>query len=753
MSASLDTATMHIESTDNADHGDNHDPCDKTRDDTDGSFRENVGATVPDGGNGHAPVDAGDPHPGVDIGSAAAAATHDDGDDDYDGTGASYASLFAVGGLFSEFVADHDEDFWDSTDTMMMMGASTSLVATDQGPGGGAAAATWGLPFASVVDAVDALLATCPRLAECKPATLALPRAPMVYVIKRHMRDHGGVDFGPAAGGLCATLHEACKRVDGLGPCKMLDRGVVAWVTGRLMDHVRPGSSHGIPVTPLSHIGSHVRRHFGHDRWVLEDPEALDLCMEQPEHAPLRALIAWIVDSARTVAVLRARTASDGTATRQPYGKDYTNGPIKCLAKERDAHLRREATDSASWETFLREQASADKARPTTTTKKRRRLARTHPEPTAGASPATTGAATTNDAPLATRKKKKRRSTASATSGTATAAGPGRAALASSLPSVASTAPSVAAFVPPVLPSAPPAPTPTALDVTTLDRHILAQIQSFALMSLAAAGPAGIASDAPITFMAPSVSCPGTMAFTCWVTVPSSDPVAAAAATAPKVRTRGERSRKRAKRARKTSSRRDRTDGSAAAAAVVAQDASRVGADDAGGAAAPTAVPAGTLSDKHDTADATATADQPQSPIVEPATQPTARRDMASPSTLTSPFDEMPARAPVDAPADDETGRGDRGADLMETTIVATGDATASAVASDSDETIDQGFAQPRKEPPTCAVQTCTTAPASATAAANVALADRAYDLDQLLCGDGEDDWDTLLACGQLPPA
>lgn len=381
MQGSTPATTVQPEPINDTDDTGTHDPCNKIHDNDD-AFMERTDATAADGGNGHVPKDPIDVHAGADAGPAV---------DDYDATGASYAALFAVGGLFSEFVADHDEDFWDNTDMMMMMmmmgttvtTTATSAVAMDQAP-----VPVQGLPYASVVDAIDALLATCPRLAECKPATLALPRAPMIYVIKRHMRDHGGADFGPAAGGPCATLDEACKRIDGLGPSYMLDRGVLAWVAGRIMDLVRPGSSHGIPVTPLSHIGSHIRRHFGHDRWVLEDPEVLDMCIEQPEHAPLRALIAWIVDSARTVAVLRARAATDGTLARQPRGKDYTNGPLKCLAKERDAHVRREATDSASWATFLREQAEADKARQasadkTRQTKKRRRLARTHPAPPA----------------------------------------------------------------------------------------------------------------------------------------------------------------------------------------------------------------------------------------------------------------------------------------------------------------------------------------------------------------------------------
>ncbi|AVK75525.1 RNase E G incomplete domain containing protein [Pandoravirus quercus] len=716
MQGSAFATTVQPEPINDTDDTGTHDPCNKIRDNDD-AFMERTDATVADGGNGHVPKDPIDVRAGADTGPAV---------DDYDATGASYAALFAVGGLFSEFVADQGGDFWDNTD-MMMMGTTTTTttaVAMDQVP-----VPVQGLPYASVVDAIDALLATCPRLAECKPATLALPRAPMIYVIKRHMRDYGGADFGPMAGGPCATLDEACKRIDGLGPSYMLDRGVLAWVAGRIMDRVRPGSSHGIPVTPLSHIGSHIRRHFGHDRWVLEDPEVLDLCIEQPEHAPLRTLIAWIVDSARTVAVLRARAATDGTLARQPRGKDYTNGPLKCLAKERDAHVRREATDSASWATFLREQADADKARQASTdktrqTKKRRRLARTHPVPAAASTP----------------REQETASVAPATSTATTTTGPGepgRALLTSSLP-VVSTAHPMAVFAPPLLPPAPPvqAPAPTTLDVTTLDRQILAQIQSFALMSLAAAGPAGITSGAPITFMAPSVSCPGTMALTCWVTVPSDTDAAPPAAS--KSRVRGERPRKRPKRSRKTSSRRGQ-------AAVGAAADGATGAD-AGIAPVPTVVPA-TNSDKHDTA--APTADQPPLSTAEPATQPTATVAPTSPKVPTSLSHNVPAQAPTDAAGAAESCRPCQD-DPMEMTGAADNVLSLIAAPDGDDETIEQGLAPPCAAVLAGAMQQPYTVPGVAA----MPLADHhTYDLDQLLCGDGEDDWDALLACGQLPPA
>nr|UMO78239.1 hypothetical protein [Pandoravirus belohorizontensis] len=655
--------------------------------------------------------------------------------DDYDATGASYAALFDDGGLFSEFIAGHDQDFWDNADMMITTTTTTTATTATTVPTSMSDhtidAATQGLPYASVADAVDALLATCPRQASCKPATLALPRAPMVYVIKRHMRDHGGVDFGPAAGGPCATLDEACKRIDGLGPCDMLDRGVMAWVAGRLMDRVRPGSSHGIPVTPLSRIGTLVQREFGSGEWILEDPESLDERFERPEHASLRALIAWTVDSARTVAVLRARTSADETAARQPAGKDYTKGPLKRLAKERDAYERVDATDSDVWAAFLLEQSKADEVRHT---KKRRRLARTHPGPDVAT--AATTAETGDQKPLRAPRAPPKTAKATAKSRKL-----GRAALTLSLPQGGAT-PSAAFFAPPPIPPPPPAqsPPPTSLDVTALDRHVLAQIQSFALMSLAAAGPAGIAAGAPVTFMAPSVSCPGTMALTCWVTVPAD---AEPASDRPKPRAGGERPRKRHKRTRKTPVGR------------VAADVAPAGArDDVPPPPPPQQPLSATLADDRDgTAPTSAVAEQA------PSREPLA--EVSLPLAGANPPYDVPLYALADGPKHAETA-----SPCRDTNSTEAANATGSTTVSTEDETIDQGVAQPRAFMPVDDDTQASDVPmavdmphternndAGGMAIASDSSSNNNYDLDQLLAAGDDDDWDDLLACGRLPSA
>ncbi|BCU03047.1 hypothetical protein [Pandoravirus japonicus] len=650
--------------------------------------------------------------------------------DDYDATGASYAALFDDGGLFSEFIAGHDQDFWDNADMMITTTTATTASMPTSTLDRMVDAATQGLPYASVSDAVDALLATCPRQASCKPATLALPRAPMVYVIKRHMRDHGGVDFGPAAGGPCATLDEACKRIDGLGPCDMLDRGVMAWVAGRLMDHVRPGSSHGIPVTPLSRIGTLVQREFGSGEWILEDPESLDERFERPEHASLRALIAWTVDSARTVAVLRARASVDETAARQPAGKDYTKGPLKRLAKERDAYERVDATDSDVWAAFLLEQSKADEVRHT---KKRRRLARTHPGPDVAT--AATAAETVDQKPPRAPRAPSKTTKAAARSRKS-----GRAALTLSLPQ-GGAPPSAALFAPPpVPPPIPPvqSPPPTSLDITALDRHVLAQIQSFALMSLAAAGPAGIAAGAPVTFMAPSVSCPGTMALTCWVTVP---PDAESDSDRPKPRASGERPRKRHKRSRKAPTGRGPA------------DAAPAGALNDTPLPPPQPPPLATPADDRDGAD-------PASGVREqvPAGEPLA--EAAPPSTGATPPHGVLLYASADVPKDTEAARPCSGTDSTEAA-----NATEDTTVSTEDETIDQGVAQPRAFMPVDDDTQASDVPMAVdmpraecnSSVGGMAVAGDSssnnYDLDQLLAAEGDDDWDDLLACGRLPCA
>lgn len=90
----------------------------------------------------------------------------------------------------------------------------------------------------------------------------------------------------------------------------------------------------------------------------------------------------------------------------------------------------------------------------------------------------------------------------------------------------------------------------------------------------------------------------------------------------------------------------------------------------------------------------------------------------------------------------------------METTGAAS-DALASVASPDGDdETIDQGLAPLRAAMLASATQQQQQQqPYAVPMVANMPLADHTYDLDQLLCGDGEDDWDALLACGQLPPA
>nr|UMO80335.1 hypothetical protein [Pandoravirus aubagnensis] len=463
-------------------------------------------------------------------------------DPQYDVTGASYEALFLDGGLFSHFV--NDEDDLGDGDAMWP--------AYDDGDDGDGLAyghvADAGQPLRPlpIGEAVDALLATCPRMMSSKPATLALERAPLVHVIRRHMRTEGPVDFAPNGGGLlCASLAEACKSVEGLGPVVMLERGVVAWLAGRLMERVRPGSSRGVPVGPMSRIGAFVQAEFG-DGWTFYDLEQLDARFDEPQHEPLRALLAWLVDSARTVAMVRDGVAasSDAAPHRPPNGKDYTFGPLRRLKPDRKAYLSCDPHDAAAWASFLEQAKPAKRdvqpAPPRERTgarRGRRPLARSLPAP----KPHLLSARGTA---LATSVSGTSLSTSSSPSLECSTAHVDRAPLAPS-PSSTSRAPQPLPLPagPPLPPPPPPPPqlflspppplllpttataatqviAPTALDATTLDRAVLAQVQSIALMTLSATDPATLASGAHVAFMAPSITCPGAMAFTCWIELP-----------------------------------------------------------------------------------------------------------------------------------------------------------------------------------------------------------------------------------------
>lgn len=462
-------------------------------------------------------------------------------DPQYDVTGASYEALFLDGGLFSHFINDED----DLGDGDAMWPACDDDGDDDNALAGLAMNAEQPPRPLPLNEAVAALLATCPRMVSSKPATLALERAPLVHVIRRHMRNQGPVDFAPDGGGLlCASLAEACERVEGLGPVVMLERGVVAWLAGRLMERVRPGSSRGVPVGPMSRIGAFVKAEFS-DGWTFSHLEQLDACFDEPQHEPLRALLAWLVDSARTVAMVRDGVAasSDAAPHRPPNGKDYTFGPLRRLKADRDAYLNCDPRDAAAWASFLQQQQQgkppkrdvqpAPPRERTGARRGRRPLARSLPAPKPVPAPLLSARGTA----LATPAPGAPLSTSSSPSLECLTTHADRVPLA---PAPASRAPQTLPLPagpphpspqlllspPPPLPMAPATTTmpqvitPTALDATTLDRAVLAQVQSIALMTLSATDPATLASGAHVAFMAPSITCPGAMAFTCWIELP-----------------------------------------------------------------------------------------------------------------------------------------------------------------------------------------------------------------------------------------
>ncbi|AVK76516.1 OxoGdeHyase C incomplete domain containing protein [Pandoravirus neocaledonia] len=488
-----------------------------------------------DGGDSDKAYGAMVPRPSVEHAHPGAGAPPHASDPQYDMTGASYEALFLDGGLFSHFVNDEDE-FGDADDPWPMYedeNEDTGCGTDAARPAGDAGHPVRLLPLD---EAVAALLATCPRMASHKPASLALERAPMVYVIRRHMRTGGSVDFAPNGGGLvCASLAEACQRVEGLGPVTMLERGVVAWLAGRLMERVRPGSSQGVPVGPMSRIGALVQTEFGDD-WTLSHPDQIDARFDG--HEKLRLLLAWMVDSARVVARVRdgVSTAVDAVPHRSPNGKDYAFGPLRRLKSDHEAYTTCDPRDAEAWAAFLAQgkptkrgaQAAAPRGR-TLSGRGRRTLARSLPAPRAAPVPlgARSLATPSLGVPLPASS-----SQADKPPHAQTISGARASPQALPLSTGPVPPPNRILAPPPPLPlptgPTPPPPTPaatqviapTALDATALDRAILAQVQSIALMTLSATDPATLASGAHVAFMAPSITCPGAMAFTCWVELP-----------------------------------------------------------------------------------------------------------------------------------------------------------------------------------------------------------------------------------------
>nr|UDO46995.1 hypothetical protein [Pandoravirus massiliensis] len=467
-------------------------------------------------------------------------------DPQYDMTGASYEALFLDGGLLSSLTNDEG----DLGDVDARWGAYDDDI--DESHGLARAVANAGQParLLPLSEAVDALLATCPRMVSCKPATLALERAPLVHVIRSHMRTDGPVDFAPTSGGLlCASLAEACDHVEGLGPVNMLERGVVAWLAGRLMERVRPGSSQGVPVGPMSRVGAFVQVEFGAG-WTFSHPDQLDARLEEPQHEQLRLLLAWLVDSARTVARVRdgVTTPSDAVPHRPPNGKDYAFGPLRLLTANREAYRTFSAHDPSMWATFLGQGKTTKRSEGQQTPSRgrvsagrgRRSLARSLPNPAAPNLPREARIGT--QAPQLLGSVTPTPAMSSPLIGAAARTGMGS--LGSSLSSPSPAAHPVASLAlpgmaPPIVLSPPPPPPtlpaatatttatgapqvimPSALDATALDRAVLAQVQSIALMTLSATDPATLASGAHVAFMAPSITCSGAMAFTCWVALP-----------------------------------------------------------------------------------------------------------------------------------------------------------------------------------------------------------------------------------------
>jgi hypothetical protein len=686
------------------------------------------------------------------VGAAAAAVTDtnspllalDDGrstyGNDYDATGASYEALFADGGLFSEFVSSPEgHDLWGDR----QIAPASAITAPADGEAGSAHDVAYD---DSIDNAVRALLATCPRLASCKPATLALERAPMVYTIQRHIRAYGGVDLGPEAGGRYATLDDACKSVEGLGPRAMLNVGVAAWLTCRLMERLRPGSSRAVPVAPLGRISAFVHKDFGGHEWTFHDPATIDQRFEEPERANLRALIAWIIDSACTVAVLRANGGSvpdDCTTARQPNGKDYTNGPLKRLAGERDAYLRRDPKDFAAWAKFLKENKNArskslrseprEAAQQPKPRRQKRRLARTLPlsptQPKPLDETAAKGLCATSGAlplprlePVASAPPSRPRPIPAPPLplATPTAMAHDAVTMSATKPPCFTATPSLNPMVPlqppggvetraaaqNLIPAAPHVPQPTTLDATAIDRQVIARVQSLALMSLAAAEPSGLGSDMPVTFMAPSIMCPGTMVLSCWLTLPPlpGDLPAQQSQT----RRRGERPHKRTKRTKHSTRSRDRP------AAVARRNK--------GSSAEPCDHPSLT------TTVATATE---------------APGDRTGQDGLVAGGDaahtERPAGAPgMDAPS--LPGAVHKG---LQTAPSGQPPLQSMAVVDTTDYSgvvVDAKPAYPRAVTPTLQ-------PPTVPVASGCASADCAYDLDQLLTEADQDDWEALLRC------
>lgn len=595
-------------------------------------------------------------------------------DPQYDMTGASYEALFLDGGLFSHFINDEDDlgdvnaqwpaydDEGDDADG----GHDVAMPVVD---------ARQPVRLLSLDEAVAALLATCPSMVSRKPATLALERAPMAHVIRRHMRTEGPVDFASAGGGPpCASLAEACDRVEGLGPVVMLERGVVAWLAGRLMERVRPGSSQGVPVGPMSRIGAFVQAEFG-DGWTFSHPDQLDARFDEPQHEPLRLLLAWIVDSARTVAKVRDGIAApnDAAPHRPPNGKDYALGPLRRLKPDRGAYLNCDPHDAPAWAVFLEEQGKPAKrdvhpapARERTggARRGRRPLARSSPAPKptpASSAGARALATSTAGAPVPSSSSSSLGAFATRADKTPLTQAPvARAPQTLPLTTGPLPLPPPLLLSPPPLPAAPTTATqviaPTALDVTTLDRAVLAQVQSIALMTLSATDPATLASGAHVAFMAPSITCPGAMAFTCWVELPPGTDAMGGAVLAPPPPALSEgRPRKRPRTTRQP--RRTKAPAAAAAAAAAGQstDAPRIGPDadrthnEALAPAHPTAAASPLANVLSTTAAMTTTTTTTTTMTIPPAPTATDSEVVVEAGPCASPSQEERAAAPVES--------------------------------------------------------------------------------------------------------
>jgi hypothetical protein len=381
----------------------------------------------------------------------------------------------------------------------------------------------------SMADAYDALLATCgPKTSVCKPATMAIVRAPMIHAMLLELAERGVVDPGRGRRPF-SSLVDLCRLEPRLVPHTVLEYGVKGWIAGRLMEVVRPGSARGVPVAPLSRIGSIVNREFEAEKRggiIVQRLEAIDAWFVAPERDSIRRKLGWMVDSVWTVAAVRVRLAAQSLAARyaqqhqqqqalkrqatakealesseavpeieappsppplppvpvrpaEPTGKDYSNGPIPFLKQYPEAFNDPDlARNEAVWEEFLTTRAKESEAN------RLKKSSSSH--------------STTNPAKAGQRHAGAKAASSSSSKGKA---------------------PQPSAALPPNAAAARKGPVAGTIDGSGLfDRDAMTRACDVGLAVLAdmRARNQSTPNGEPIYFEAPSITHPGRMVLTCW---------------------------------------------------------------------------------------------------------------------------------------------------------------------------------------------------------------------------------------------